>query len=670
MKSQYAETDLLTAFSEMRCPRGGDVCAFLGTMRVKCEELAAVSVTMGDKEYQSAIIKSLPEEMSKFTLGLLTAAQVLSTTQSIDPDVLIDHVSEEADHLAARRKHDGNSSGKGKQSGTQDEAMAATQGDGGKKKWKGKCNNCGRPGHWACECRQPKKDTQNQNQNQSLGQPSQQQAQPPAYQSNTKSENKPVGSANAVAESDDEPDGCWSAVFIGNLPQIESSSPACTEVGASVANISGELAAAAIMQVEEEQTTCIELYDSGATRHISPFRDNFTSYRVLDPPLFLKAANGQQFPAVGMGNMVVSMPNGSKHSELTLRDVLHAPSVGYTLVSLGALDGLGFHITISGGHLKICSPAGECLAHIAWTAWGLYRVTHEGEGGYAVEVVSVMELHRRMGHIAPTTARKLVEAGLVTGIAIDLKSQEEHCEVCIFACATRKPVPKVRVSEQAKEFGDEVHTDISGLIRVATWRGCRYFITFTDNATHYTLTYLLPVKSDALTVYKRFEAWAVTQSHCTTIKVLRSDHGGEYLSKKFDKHLTDAGTARRLTIHDTPQMNGIAECLNRTLCEKIHALLYSASLPQNLWGEALRHATWLKNQMSTRALGGITPWQALYGSPPNLNGLKRFGKVVWVHDDDGSMLDPRAREGHWLGFNIESCGHRIYWPASKTVSVE
>ena len=359
VKSQYAETDLLTAFSEMRCPRGGDVRAFLGTMRVKREELAAVGVTMGDKEYRSAIIKSLPEEMSKFASGLLTAARVLSTAQSIDPDVLIDHVSEEADRLAARRKRDGNSSGKGKQSGTQDEAMAATQGDGGKKKWKGKCNNCGRPGHWARECRQLKKDTQNQNQNQSLGQPSQQQAQPPAYQSNTKSENKPVGSANAVAESNNEPDGCWSAVFIGNLPQIESSSPACTEVGASVANISGELAAAAIMQVEEERTTHVELYDSGATRHISPFRDDFTSFCVLDLLLFLKAANGQQFPAVGTGNMVVSTPNGSKHSELTLRDVLHAPSVGYTLVSLGALDGLGFRITISGGHLEICLPTGE-----------------------------------------------------------------------------------------------------------------------------------------------------------------------------------------------------------------------------------------------------------------------------------------------------------------------
>jgi hypothetical protein len=70
-------------------------------MCVKREELAAVGVTMADKEYQSAIIKSLLEEMSKFASGLLTAARVLSPTTSIDPAILIDHISEEADQLAA-----------------------------------------------------------------------------------------------------------------------------------------------------------------------------------------------------------------------------------------------------------------------------------------------------------------------------------------------------------------------------------------------------------------------------------------------------------------------------------------------------------------------------------------------------------------------------------------
>ena len=664
VKSQYAEADMLTSFSEMRCPRGGDVRSFLGSMRVKREELAAVGVTMSDKEYRSAIIKSLPEEMSKFASGLLTAARVLTPSTSIDPDILIDHISEEADRLSARRKRDGSSSGKGKQPQVQDEALAATQGDGGKKRRKGKCHNCGIAGHWARECRKPKKDQPStNNQNQSAGQSSQQQSQPPTYQNATKAENKPVGSANAV---DDEPDGCWSAVFVG----AEVTAPLkCEEAGAGTA-LSGGLAAAAITQVEEVKPARVELYDSGATRHISPYRNDFTSYRTLEPPVFLHAANGQQFPAVGTGTMVISTPNGGEQSALTLEKVLHAPSVGYTLVSLGALDALGYRIAIGGGHLEIKSRGGERLALIGRTPRGLYRVSHEGEACYAVEIVSVMELHRRMGHIAPASARKLVTDGLVTGIALDSSSREEHCEACIYARATRQPVPKLRVSTQAKAFGDEIHTDVSGPAEVATRAGRRYFVTYTDDATRYTTTYLLAAKSDVFSTYQRFEAWARTQNHCSAIKVLRSDRGGEYLSNEFDKHLAAAGTARRLTVHDTPELNGIAERLNRTLGEKVRALLHMAALPPNMWGEALRHSTWLKNRTSTRALGGMTPWQALYGTPPDLSRLKRFGEKVWVHNPTGSKLDPRAREGRWIGLDVESHGHRVYWPSNKSVSVE
>ena len=97
------------------------------------------------------------------------------------------------------------------------------------------------------------------------------------------------------------------------------------------------------------------------------------------------------------------------------------------------------------------------------------------------------------------------------------------------------------------------------------------------------------------------------------IKVLRSDRGGEYLSTAFNQHLANAGTARKLTTHDTPQLNGIAEQLNRTLLERICAFTHMSGLPKSLWGEALRQATWLKNRMATQALNGKTPFEALYG---------------------------------------------------------
>jgi transposase InsO family protein len=109
----------------------------------------------------------------------------------------------------------------------------------------------------------------------------------------------------------------------------------------------------------------------------------------------------------------------------------------------------------------------------------------------------------------------------------------------------------------------------------------------TDDATRYTLTFLLRTKDEALEAYKAFESWVITQDHCKGIKVLRSDHGGEYLSGAFNTHLAAAGTARKLTPHDTPRLNSVTERLNHTLLEHIRAFTHQSGLPKSLWGEAL-----------------------------------------------------------------------------------
>ncbi len=342
--------------------------------------------------------------------------------------------------------------------------------------------------------------------------------------------------------------------------------------------------------------------------------------------------------------MVINALLRSASSSLTLENILYALAVGYTLISLGALDTLGYHMGIEAGNLEITLPKGTLVVHVPRMARRLYCVTHE-EGAYAVEIVSIMELHQRMGHIAPVSACCLIEDGMVTGLALDPDSKEEHCDACIYAHATHQPVLKLRISEQASNFRDKVHTDVWGPTPVSTRHGRRFFITFTDDATRFTVTYLLPAKGDTLNAYCLFEAWARTQNLCTMIKVLCSDRRGEYLSAAFDKHLADTGTMRCRTVHDTPQLNSIVEHLNHMLMEKVHALLHTSGLAQNLWGKALRHLTWLKNCTLTRALSGKTPWQALYHAPLNLAGLKCFGETVWVHDTTGSKLDARAWEG-------------------------
>jgi len=111
-----------------------------------------------------------------------------------------------------------------------------------------------------------------------------------------------------------------------------------------------------------------------------------------------------------------------------------------------------------------------------------------------------------MGHIAPTSAHKLVEDRLVTRIALNPELHKEHCDTCIYVCATHQPVLKVRVSEQASHFGDKIHTDIWGPAPMSMRRGHRFFITFMDDTTHHTITFLLTHKGDALNAYHSFEA--------------------------------------------------------------------------------------------------------------------------------------------------------------------
>ena len=229
------------------------------------------------------------------------------------------------------------------------------------------------------------------------------------------------------------------------------------------------------------------------------------------------------------------------------------------------------------------SPNGKCIGRVPRTQGLLYKVVHALDSTNAIEPVSVMELHRRLGHIASTSARKLVESGTVVGVELDPDALDEtQCDACIFARAACLSIPKVRISPPAQNFGDEIHTDVWGPAPIATCQNRRYFATFTDNAMRYTITYLLRTKDEALEAYKSFKVWAITQQHCTAIKVVRSDRGGEYLSGAFDEHLAKSGMARKLMTHHTPQLNGIAERLNRTLLERIHAITHTSGLPKSL----------------------------------------------------------------------------------------
>ena len=166
-------------------------------------------------------------------------------------------------------------------------------------------------------------------------------------------------------------------------------------------------------------------------------------------------------------------------------------------------------------------------------------------------------------------------------------------------------------------------------------------------------------KNDMVSKYKEYEAWLSTQ-HGWNVKILQSNRGGEYLSDNFSTYLKGRGMVRHLTVHDTPEENGIAEWLNRTLLEHAQAMLISANLPKSLWPEAIHHAMWLKNHTSTWALNGKTPHKMLFGTRPNLRDLPEWGARVLMMTQLAGKLDAKSEEARWVGYSGTSQGHCIY----------
>ena len=74
--------------------------------------------------------------------------------------------------------------------------------------------------------------------------------------------------------------------------------------------------------------------------------------------------------------------------------------------------------------------------------------------------------------------------------------------------------------------------------------------------------YFIKYKSQAPENFKIFKA-LVENECCSAIKFLRTDRGGEFLSKEFTKFCDEHGIKRELTAPYTPQQNGVVERKNK-----------------------------------------------------------------------------------------------------------
>ncbi len=140
---------------------------------------------------------------------------------------------------------------------------------------------------------------------------------------------------------------------------------------------------------------------------------------------------------------------------------------------------------------------------------------------------------------------------------------------------------------------DLVHTDLTGPINVIAKDGFRYAISFTDDYSGYICVYLLRSKADMVQATKQFLADCAPFG---SVKCMRSDNGGEFISDEFQALMRDRGIRHATSSPYSPHQIGTAERHWRTIFEMGRCLLIDSNLPKTMWAYAAKVAAFIRSR--------------------------------------------------------------------------
>ncbi|GJP41660.1 hypothetical protein CLOM_g1303 [Closterium sp. NIES-68] len=278
-----------------------------------------------------------------------------------------------------------------------------------------------------------------------------------------------------------------------------------------------------------------------------------------------------------------------------------------------------------------------------------------------------LTLHRRMGHVALPILQQIVKQDMVSGIRVKGEPNEVlGCPTCMQAKFTRYPFHSSETT--AKAPLDEVVMDVVGPLKLGA-AGAEYFLTIVDVYTRMTWVYVLPKKSDVAETVKTDWLPMVERQQDRLVKAIRTDRGGEFLSKDFSTWLKKQGIRHSLTMPYSPAMNGIAERANRTLTETARGLLIEAGLPNYFWPDAVRHACVAKNRALTHVgEDKWVPYVEWIGRKPKVDMLRVFGCMCMALVPKKlrhNKLDAKATWAVHLGMAQNSKGWLLWDPFTK-----
>src|SRR6266481_2933107 len=188
----------------------------------------------------------------------------------------------------------------------------------------------------------------------------------------------------------------------------------------------------------------VDVYNSGASAHMSPSQSRFISLQSITPRP-IKAADHTLFVATAVSELHILIPNGKTTRDVTLKQALFCPDLAFTLVLLTKCDIAGYTALLKDCKCTISDPHGTVLGQVPLTG-GLYKHKYAPKVPEAANVMqkipTLNQLHWQMGHISPHAVKTLVKTGAVTSLVLDMHSEASFCDACVKAKPTCVPILK------------------------------------------------------------------------------------------------------------------------------------------------------------------------------------------------------------------------------------
>lgn len=397
------------------------------------------------------------------------------------------------------------------------------------------------------------------------------------------------------------------------------------------------------------------IIDSGATQHMCNNKSHFVHFENFASTI--STANNTTMNATGKGDVKITTETGIS---FTLTNVLFVPQLASNLISVScATQNSSIRFNFVRDQCQILHN-NKVLA-TAYSKDSLLVLQTERTFAGIAKSISPLTWHKRLGHINHDYLSKEWIRSTIGKVG------DFTCEGCLQNKSTRS-ISRTPMTKATRPL-EKIHSDLAGPITPTSLGGNKYIITFTDDYSRFSWVFPCDAKSKFMETFKVFKKEVETKIG-QKIVTLHCDNGGEYTSNELRRFAKQEGMQIQYTVPYSPEQNGVAERLNRTLFNMTRCFLSdSPNLIKPLWADLVRTACYLKNRTPTNAnLDFKSSFEILFRQPPQIDHLRVIGSICFNHQTGriSGKLDERSTKGLLVGYESDNI-FRVFNPITNQV---